>query len=165
MSEDKELNTVERKVRTIVESMGANVAYLFCNWAQANVEIGKIDCPTIIYVLPPAGDFYFNWQEVKDYPEAQIAFLCHTKFDFAAKENDCIVERMKRLCITFIKALNDSGYFEPIEGKLPYQVLYDHLDDNVTGIVITPTLEEVEGVNLCDDPIRAGEEESEVDNG
>lgn len=38
-----------------------------------------------------------------------------------------------------------------LEGKLPYQVLYDHLDENVTGVVITPILEEEEGVSICED--------------
>ena len=40
----------------------------------------------------------------------------------------------------FINAINESGYFVQLEGKLPYQVLYDHLDENVTGVVITPFL-------------------------
>lgn len=56
---------------------------------------------------------------------------------------------MKRLCIRFINAVNESGLFEPIEGNLPYQVMYDRLDQNVTGIIITPILKEVEGVSLC----------------
>ena len=164
MSDTKMLGTVERKVKAIVERLGPDVAYLFCNWAQANVEIGKIAKPTIIYVLPPSGDFYVSWQEIKDYPEAQIAFVCTTEFDFESDENDVLVEQMKRLCYRFIKALNESGYFETIEGKLPYQVLYDHLDENVTGVVITPTLEEIEGVDICADPIRVGDKKEE-DNG
>ncbi len=157
-SKDK-LGTVEGKIRAIAESMGVN--YLFCNWAQANVEFDKIDCPTIVYVLPPSGDLYFSWQEVKDYPEAQIAFLCSTEFDFESDENDALIEQMKRLCIRFVKVLNESGYFAQIEGKLPYQVLYDHLDENVTGIVITPTLEEEEGVSVCEDPEREVQEHTD----
>ena len=51
----------------------------------------------------------------------------------------------------FINAINESGYFVQLEGKLPYQVLYDHLDENVTGVVITPILEEEEGVSICED--------------
>lgn len=62
---------------------------------------------------------------------------------------------MKRLAIRFIKALNESGLFEPIEGRLPYRVLYDFLDRNVTGIVITPKLEEINGIRMCDIVARA----------
>lgn len=157
---DKEgrLGTVEAKVRRIVESLGENVGYQFCDWSQANVELDKVKIPTIIYVLPPSGTLFFTWREVLDRPNVQIAFVSPTDFDFDGEENDGIIEEMKRLCIRFVKAVNESDYFEAIEGDLPYQALYDHLDHNVTGIVISPTLKELEGVNLCDEPERLGEE-------
>lgn len=157
---DKEgrLGTVEAKIRKIVESLGEDVGYQFCNWAQANVALDKVKIPTIIYILPPSGSFHFTWREVLDRPNAQIAFVSPTDFDFDGAENDGIIEAMKRLCIRFVRTLNDSGLFSALEDNLPYQVLYDHLDQNVTGIVISPTLEEEEGVNLCNEPERKGEE-------
>lgn len=152
------LGTVEAKVRKIVESLGEGISYQFCNWAQANVELDKIKKTTIVYVLPASGKLLFTWRQVLDRPSTQIAFVSPTDFDFDGAENDSIVEEMKRLCIRFVKALNESGYFEEIEGEQDYQVLYDHLDVNVTGIVISPILKELEGVNLCDEPARLGEE-------
>lgn len=151
---DKEqvLGTVEGKVRTIVEAMGEDVEYMFANWAQANVSIDKVKRPTIIYVLPPSGTLDFSWKDVKDRPNSQIAFVCNTKFDFNGQENDGIIEAMKRLCIRFVRSMNQSGMFETIEGSVPYRVLYDHLDVNVTGIVIEPTLKEVVGITVCCDP-------------
>ena len=146
------LGTVEGKVRTIVESIGGDVEYRFANWAQANVSLDKVKIPTIIYVLPPSGTLDFSWRDVKDRPNTQIAFVCNTKFDFNGQENDGIIEAMKRLCILFIRKLNDSGMFETIEGSVPYRVLYDYLDSNVTGIVIEPTLKEVVGITVCCDP-------------
>lgn len=155
--------TVEKKIRTIVESMGADVTYMFKNWAQANDEIDHIDGPTIIYVLPPSGDLDFGYSQVKDYPQSQIAFVASTEFDFEGEENDNIIEQMKRLCICFIKKLNESGLFEMIEGRITYRVLYDYFDQNVTGIVITPPLVEEEGVFICADEYRT-EDEVETDN-
>lgn len=150
---DTALGTVEGKVRDIVLRMGEDIEYRFYNWAQLNVEMDRITKPTIVYVLPPSGDFYIDGlrQEIRDFPEAQIGFLCSTEFDFESDENDAIIERMKRLCYKFIRHLNESGYFTPLEGKLPYQIVYDHLDENVTGVVITPKLEEEEGVSICGD--------------
>lgn len=146
-----EYGTVEKKIHAIVRSMGEDVTYMFKNWAQANDEIDHIEGPTIIYVLPPSGDLDFNYSQVKDYPESQIAFVASTEFDFEGEENDNIIEQMKRLCIRFIKALNESALFEPIEGRITYRVLYDYLDENVTGIVITPPLREEDGVVICSD--------------
>lgn len=153
------LGTVEGKIRAIVESMGADVEYLFMNWAQANVAIDKIKKPTIVYVLPASGSLDVKWNEVKDKPETFIAFVSSTEFDFDGEENDNIIEAMKRLAIRFIVALNNSGYFEQIENDVPYSVLYDHLDENVTGVVINPILEEIEGVRVCDDILRPSKPE------
>lgn len=145
----RKLGTVEGKIRDVVSRMNEPVAYQFCNWAQANVELDKITCPTIVYVLPPAGTLDFAWNEVRDSPSTQIAFVCPCDFDFDGTENDGAIEAMKRLCIRFMRVLEESGYFVEIEGPVAYQVLYDHLDQNVTGIVITPKLTEISGVNIC----------------
>ena len=150
--------TVEKKIHGIVDSMDEDVAYLFMNWSQANEAIDKICKPTIIYVLPPAGEFDISWAQVKDSPDALIAFVAPTDFDFDGHKNDDIIERMKRLCVLFIKTFNDSGLFKQIEGKLEYQVLYDFFDQNVTGIVINPKLKEEEGIMVCEDISRTEDE-------
>ena len=150
--------TVEKKIHSIVDSMNEDVAYLFMNWSQANEAVDNISKPTIIYVLPPAGEFDISWAQVKDSPDAQIAFVAPTDFDFDGHENDDIIERMKRLCVLFIKTFNESGLFKQIEGKLEYQVLYDFFDQNVTGIVINPKLKEEEGIMVCEDISRTEDE-------
>lgn len=155
----KKYGTVEAKVRSVVESIGEDVEYLFMNWSQANVAIDSITKPSVVYVLPPSGKLDFGYARVKDFPETQIAFLSPTDFDFDGTENDNIIEQMKRLAIKFVKALNASEYFEVIEGKHPYQVVYDFLDQNVTGVVLNLPLEEVEGVIICEDESRTDDED------
>ncbi len=148
------LGTVEGKIRSIAATLGDGIEYRFMNWAQANVELDTIEKPTVIYVLPPSGTLTFKWNEVKDAPNTQIAFVCVTDFDFDGTENDGIIEAMKRLAVRFVRSFNESGLFEPIEGDVLYQVLYDHLDQNVTGIVLTLTLEETKGVSICAEETR-----------
>lgn len=160
----KRYGTVEDKVHRIVDMMGEDCAYLFMNWAQTNVAFDKIERPTVVYVLPPSGTFHVDYARVKDAPETQIAFLCPTDFDFDGHVNDNIIERMKRLCYKFIRTLNESGLFEILEGRVDYQVVYDGLDQNVTGIAMTPVLEEVDGVLICDDFSRFEDEEEDADN-
>lgn len=145
------LGTVEGKVRAIVEAMGSDVSYQFMNWAQANVELDRIEKPTVVYVLPVSGKLNVAWNQIKDRPESFIAFVSSTEYDFDGEENDNIIEAMKRLAMRFIRTLNESGLFEQIENDVPYSVLYDHLDQNVTGVVITPILKELVGVSICDD--------------
>lgn len=159
----KKYGTVEAKVRKVAESMGEDVEYLFMNWSQANVAMDAITKPSVVYVLPPSGKLDFSYARVKDYPETQIGFLAPTDFDFDGTENDNIIEQMKRLAIKFIKALNASKCFELIEGKQPYQVVYDFLDQNVTGIVLNLPLEEVDGIIICDEESRYEDEKEEND--
>lgn len=151
--------TVESKVKAVAESLGDGVQYLFMNWAQANVAMDEVVKPSVVYVLPPSGTLDFDYARVKDYPETQIGFLSPTDFDFDGTENDNVIERMKRLAIRFVKALNESECFKLIEGKLSYQVVYDFLDQNVTGIVLSIPLEEVDGVAICEDESRDSDEE------
>lgn len=143
--------TVERKVRAIVSSMGDDVTYMFMNWAQANEAIDDVTQPTVVYVLPPSGELHFSYARVKDKPETRIAFLSPADFDFDGVENDNIVEQMKRLAVRFVKAVNASGLFEMIEGEIHYQVVYDYLDHNVTGVMLTLPLIEEDGIIICDD--------------
>ena len=147
----KKYGTVEAKVRKVAESMGEDVEYLFMNWSQANVAMDAITKPSVVYVLPPSGKLDFSYARVKDYPETQIGFLAPTDFDFDGTENDNIIEQMKRLAIKFIKALNASKCFELIEGKQPYQVVYDFLDQKGTGIGRNLPREEVYGIISCDE--------------
>ena len=154
----KKYGTVEAKVRKVAESMGEDVEYLFMNWSQANVAMDAITKPSVVYVLPPSGKLDFSYARVKDYPETQIGFLAPTDFDFDGTENDNIIEQMKRLAIKFVKTLNASKSFELIEGKQTYQVVYDFLDQNVTGIVLNLPLEEVDGIIICDEESRYEDE-------
>lgn len=159
----KDYGTVEKKIHSIVDSMGVDAEYLFMNWAQANVAISNITKPTIVYVLPPSGKLNFTYAKVYDTPETQIGFLAPTDFDFEGDKNDGIIEEMKRLAIRFVKALNESEMFELIEGNVPYQLVYDYLDQNMTGIIITLKLKEEEGVSICgDDEKRDTDTEEEM---
>lgn len=151
--------TVEQKVRQVVASLGDDVHYMFKNWAQANEEIDRLVGPTVIFVLPPSGTLDMHYSMVRDYPECQIAFVTSTDFDFEGAENDNLVEQMKRLCVRFLVALNHSGLFELVEGAVPYRVLYDTFDENVTGIAITLTLQEEEGIIACANQYRSTDEE------
>lgn len=145
-----EYGTVEKKVRSIVESKFEDCEYLFMDFSQSNVALDRVTKPTILYVLPPSGNLNLHRDVIRDCPETQIWFLCPTDFDFDGRENDCLIERMKRLAYRFIYEVNASGLFEYLEGDIPYQVGYDLFDDNLTGVCIMPTLVEKEGLPLCE---------------
>lgn len=149
MIELNKYGTIEQKIRTIAERI-EGVAYMFADFAQANVELDKIEKPTILHVLPASGKINLRRDVIRDKPETQIWFLCPSDFDFEGDENDCRIEVMKRIAYQFIYELNKSELFEQLEGDIPYQVAYDAFDVNLTGVCIMPTLIEIDGLPICD---------------
>ncbi len=148
---DRRLGTVEGKIRRVFRSSVAKRAeYFFCDWYQANKLLDQVERPAVIYLLPPSGTLNFGRRQVLDRPETLIIFACASQFDFDGEENDGAIEEMKRLAARFILAYNASGMFEPVEGEISYQVLYNQGDRNVTGVMLTLRIKEKEGILLCD---------------
>lgn len=148
MSELTPQSSVEAKIRAIVEKMG-NVSYVFEDWTTANVKADSIDYPAVINVLPVSGNINLNKNKLRDYPNCLIAFVDKTDLDFDGSENDTIVDKCKALAMEFILTANASGLFEQIDGDVPYSVIYDQLDVNVTGVSIELQLKEAQGTVLC----------------
>lgn len=140
--------TVEAKIKSIVEEM-KGITYIFDNWATANVRLDSSAMPAVLNVLPVSGRFNLGKTQLKDFPNCMLAFLDKSDFDFDGTENDEIIERCKLFAKEFILRLNASEMFEQVEGDIPYSVVYDKLDVNVTGIVIEMQLKESRGLVLC----------------
>lgn len=145
--------SVQRRIKRIAKHF-TGCHYCFANWAQLNSILDAVEKPTICYILPPSGTLLPRRGATifHDKPLTQIAFLAPTEFDFDGEENDDIVELMKLLMIMFIKEINRSGLFELIDDvEIQYQVPYDTMDDNVTGVLVTLPLVETPDV-MCKMP-------------
>lgn len=136
--------SVQRRVKHIARHF-TGCHYCYANWAQLNTILDHVEKPTICYILPPSGTLLPKRGATTfiDRPVTQIAFLAPTEFDFEGEKNDDVVELMKLLMIMFIKKINESGLFEIIDDiEIMYQIPYDTMDDNVTGVLVTLPLEE-----------------------
>lgn len=140
--------TVEAKIKSIVEEM-KGITYIFDNWATANVRLDSSAMPAVLNVLPVSGRFNLGKTQLKDFPNCMIAFIDKSDLDFDGTENDGIIERCKNLAKEFILRLNASGLFEHVDEDIPYSVIYDKLDVNVTGVVIEMQLKEAKGLTIC----------------
>ena len=138
--------SVESKIKSVADTFqGEGVSYYFGDWARTNIALDSNILPAIVYVMPASGEIDLSAGNIRDKENALIAFLDKTTFDFEASENNIIVENMKALAMRFFVACNNSGLFDPIGGKLPYRVVYDMLDVNVTGITFEVPIKEVTG--------------------
>jgi len=136
---------VDLKIKAIVEQMHG-ISYEFNDWTRANVNFDNLPLPCCLNVLPPAGQLNFKNGNVRDRVYAQIAFLDKTDFDFEGEENEIIVEKMKKYAVQFVYLANESRLIKILPETINYSVVYDKLDVNVTGVVLSATIEEFQGV-------------------
>lgn len=144
----EQLGTVEGKVRSIIEPLGVNYAYN--DWTRVNMDFDHLAYPAIVFIQPVSGNLKVANEQIRDQPDCQLAFLDRTAHDDNAVSEDCVIERMKRLCYRFIKAFNASRLFDALPEDIRYQSVVDRLDQGVSGIIISPRIKERKGVMLCD---------------
>lgn len=152
----KVLSTIQQKVESVASKF-TEAQYFYGNWNQLDKFIDEFGTtnyqkPVIFHIMPMGGTMYIGRgsMQVTDRPSVMIAFLDHCDFDADGNNVDEKVERMKYLAQLFIRALNNSGLFEMIDNEeVSYQVPYDTTDDNLTGVIVTFTLKEVRGRNIC----------------
>lgn len=148
--------TIEQKVREIAEGMG--LSYLCESWYRANVAFDRfrrqgetreithpdgLTLPACLYVQPVSGYLDFTPQGfVRDAPTCLISFADAMPFDYRGAEAQEIAERMKALAVRFIAKVNESGFFQPISGRVDYRVSFDKMDANLCIVTLSLTLQE-----------------------
>lgn len=136
--------TIQERIKRVAKKMG--IAYIYHNWTSANVMLESVKLPVMVNVLPVSGFFHLDGYQLKESANCLVAFLDKTDFDFDAEENDTIVEKMKQKAKRFLRELNDDGGFEEIDlTNVRYEVVYDKMDINLTGIILDLSLRKTEG--------------------
>ena len=135
---------IDQKIKQIVKGIGG-LTFEFNDWTRANYTLSQKKLPVCMYILPVSGTFINKNNNLRDRPKALVAFLDLAEFDFDGKTNERTIERMKHYAKRFIVAVNNSGMFKTIPENVHYSVIYDKLDDNLTGVVLDIELEELVG--------------------
>lgn len=149
-------NSVESKIRSIVESMG--VHYVYESWHGSNVEIDKrirkgvLKYPVCINILPVRGEISFRSNgQITDAPNCLIAFGDEIKLDFKPCEIQDKVEALKELGAKFINKVNNGTLFKRLTGPFSYSIAYDSLNANMVLVTFELKLEEIHGICITDE--------------
>ena len=152
--------TIEQRIAEIAREAG--LSYMCETWPRANLRFDKFHrdrdgvvkaddgstLPALLYVQPVSGGLNFTSTGfLKDSPQTLLAFADEMPLDFTGEQAQTIAERLKGIAADFVARMNRSGYFEQIEGRVPYTVAFDRLDANLCIFTITP--EVVEAVGEC----------------
>lgn len=138
--------TIEDKVREIASEQFSEFSYVFEDWYTADKVVEKTALPAIIFILPVSGVLdYGKRGRVKDAENCAIAFVDKVDKEADGRDNETVYNAMKTTAEAFINAINASGFFKPIEGEVPYNVIYEQLSSIVTGVVLQLQLKELVG--------------------
>jgi hypothetical protein len=135
----------------IIERIAAEMgcAYIYDDWGRINIKAdkhGHYKHPLIVETLPTNGQIDTRFAPlVRTSRTCIVAFLKPCALDFEGAEVGCIVDDMLDLAKQFIKRLDATQYYEPIEVLLDYNVVLDFLDANMAGVRVTLTLKELGG--------------------
>lgn len=138
--------TIEDKVRGIASEQFSEFSYVFEDWYTADKVVEKTALPAIIFILPVSGILQYGQHgRIRDAENCAIAFVDKVDKEADGRDNETVYNAMKTTARAFINALNASGFFKPIEGEVPYNVIYEQLSSIVTGVVLQLQLKELVG--------------------
>lgn len=140
--------SIESKIREIAEEKFAFFSYVFEDWNGAAEQIDRVSLPAIVCILPVGGYLNFSRGLVKDREDCILAFVDKVSRDANGEDNEHVYSLMKEKAAGFITALNESHYFEPIDGNVKYTTILESASAYFTGVFVELTLKELQGACL-----------------
>lgn len=138
--------TIEDKVREIVGEYFSGFSFVFEDWNTADTKLDKVELPTIIMVLPVSGVLQFGQHgRIKDAENTIVAFVDKVPKEADGRDNEVVYNEMKVAAREFVRRLNESGYFNYIQGDVPYNTIIEQLSSIVTGVALQLQLKELVG--------------------
>lgn len=135
-----------RTTKAVAQAMGCR--YIYDEWGRVNLHADRlpIGASVVVETLPTNGEIDTTFAPVvKTSRTAIFAFLKHCDLDFDGVEVGEIIEEMLALAKQFVLLLDQSGDFEPLDGRIEWNSVVDFLDANMAGVRLTLELKELKG--------------------
>ena len=138
--------SIDEKIREVAGNVLPEWTYIFDDWYGADRTIGKVQLPVVMEILPVGGMLTERNGMIRNAQNCAIAFLDKVIKDGDGNNQSEVYNRMLQAAETFIRGLNESGYFQPIQ-NVQYYVIYEQTATIVTGVYLDLSL--VEKVGRC----------------
>ena len=137
--------SIEDKIQEIAETQFGGFSYCFEDWYDADAKLEKMSFPAILLIMPLGGSVAYRNGKAYDTENVGLCFLDKAPRGAEGEDNKKIYTRMKAEGTRFLQAINDSGYFTPLQGEQPYDLIYEQLSTIVSGVMYTLTLKQLIG--------------------
>lgn len=135
--------TIEEKVRAVCADALPDFAYIFADWFDASRIVSKSPLPAVVNILPVSGTMEVRNGRRHDVENGAVAFVDKVPKDATGEDNAEVYNRMKDAAFVFLRAINNSGYFEPVGEAVGFSVIYEQLTSIVTGVMLDIQLREL----------------------
>lgn len=135
-----------RTTKAVAQALGC--LYIYDEWGRVNLHADRLPIGSIVVVetLPTNGEIDTTFAPVvKTSRTAIFAFLKHCDLDFKGVEVGEIIEEMLAIAKQYVLLLDQSGEFEPLDGRIEWNSVVDFLDANMAGVRLTLELKELKG--------------------
>lgn len=135
------MKSIEQVIQEVAEEHFPDYSYVFETWQDADTQLERLSFPAIVSVVPVSGTTALKNGKVYDTENVALAFLDAATRDADGKDNAEVYNRMKMAGARFIRALNATKQYEPIDNA-PYQTICEQMATIVTGVMYTLTIKQ-----------------------
>ncbi len=136
--------SIDEKIREVAGNVLPEWTYVFDDWYGADKTIAKVQLPVCMEILPVGGMLAERNGMIRNAQNCAIAFLDKVIKDGDGDNQSEVYNRMLLAAERFIKGLNESGYFQPVE-NVQYYVIYEQTATILTGVYLDLSLVEIVG--------------------
>lgn len=135
--------SIDEKIKAVCDRVLPDMTYVFADWFDASRTVSKVPLPAVINILPVGGLLEVRNGRRRDVQNSAVAFVDKVPKDATGEDNARAYNRMKEAAFTFVRGLNESGWFEPLTEPVSYTVIYEQLTSIVTGVYLDIQLREL----------------------
>lgn len=139
--------TFNEKIKEVATNGGA-LPYVYGTDAEADHIVNQIykgtTFPMVVHFTSTAGRF-LPYPQMREERAVSIGFADLMEFrEFTAGAVDAKLENLREVAAGFLRRLNESGYFEPVE-EVSYLTLFDDDSANLVCLLLEFDLREAVG--------------------
>lgn len=135
--------TIDEAIKKIAteDEQFSQYTYIFDDWWDIDQSVSRAALPAIAHILPIGGVMRLHNGRIYDREYVSVAFIDKVTRDASGDDQRVVFERMKDAAMAFIRACNNSGYFQGVY-SWSYDVIYNQLASIVTGVMLTLEVED-----------------------
>lgn len=139
------MKSIESKLKEIVKKALPEMQFLFGSAMEIDAKMDVTKPPYVFVTFPEVGTLTYRrgrfWESLK----VLVGFFDVVQRDAQGEDNIAVYGRMIEAAKTFVRAYNEDGYYEPLDGDMETTLYTEYGAPNVTGCYIKIDVTERDG--------------------